>query len=115
VLNPDGEPRFVAGTLPDSPVVNRLAQPGDRIFAKKERRRRFECLDGSYLLREGNHLTRYASDGTPLTTYAAPMVYRPFTFLLPAVLAWPYFFVYVFVKQRREQKTPAEATGVGES
>jgi hypothetical protein len=106
-LDVDGQLVPAADGRPASPVVDRLAQPGDRIFSSSSRRRRFACRDGSFLVRKFNHLERISNSGELIRTYAAPVALRPFTFPLPAVLAWPYLFVVGAVRGSRRKRRGA--------
>jgi hypothetical protein len=107
-LDDDGNPVYVPGDRTDRTVVHRLAKPGDRLFAKERERTKFECKDGSTLVRQGNRLQRFSADGTPLATYQALAIYRPFTFPWPAALSWPAMLFAIWLCLRRNRSCTGE-------
>jgi hypothetical protein len=109
VLDKNGNPRFVDEDVRGQPVVNCLAKPGDRIFKRGRDRESFVCRDGSVLARRGNCVERHSPDGTLLTTYAAPMVLRPFAFPWPALLVTPYFLILAYLRKRKERMSKQSA------
>ncbi|MCC6124569.1 MAG: hypothetical protein IT426_06390 [Pirellulales bacterium] len=76
-------------------AVDRAAKPGDYIFHRKQREDSFTCIDGSRLVRTGNHLERISCDGRVIVTYSSPWILRPFTFPWPMITGW---FLIAFIK-----------------
>jgi hypothetical protein len=106
ILDSSGNPVIYSGI--DQWVVNKLAQPGDQIFAKEEQRKKFECGDGSVLVRDGNSLKKYNNDGSLQTTYSASILFYPITFPWPGFLAWPYLFFLFILAIRRSRNVQHE-------
>jgi hypothetical protein len=76
-------------------AVDRAAKRGEYIFHRKQREDSFTCIDGSRLVRTGNHLERISGDGHVIVTYGSPWFLQPFTFPWPMITGW---FLVFFIK-----------------
>lgn len=93
-LDDKGEPVFEQ-SWETATALDRAAKPGDYIFHRKQREDSFTCIDGSRLVRTGNHLERISGDGRVIATYGSPWILRPFTVPWPVITGW---FLLAFIK-----------------
>lgn len=101
-LGQDGKPVFVNIDVKYPRVPDRAAKPGEYIFRKTDERKIFTCLDGSQLVREGNHIKRYSVEGELVGRYSGPWLVSIFTFPWPAFLAWPLAFLFAYIENRKK-------------
>ena len=92
-LGLDGQPVLRVDT-PMASTPDRIVRPGEVLFgAQTKPRERFECHDGSFLVRTKFGLAKQTAEGMALASYGAPWWLMPFVFPWPAFLAWPVLFL----------------------
>jgi hypothetical protein len=94
---------------------DRIVRPGEVLFGLQTKpRERFECHDGSFLVRTTYGLEKRSAAGTALATYGAPWWLRPFAMPWPAFLSWPVLLLLFLIYGASKTRLRVRRNGVGQ-